>query len=202
SKIKVEQLSDAQVLRMITEADKRGVSDAQLIQDLGQRGMPAGERAKLRNRIATVRQQKLGGTRETDIVQPADNSDRSVDEGEVLYDTVEAEVEQEEASEGRIFGSSLFRNNNIRFEPNLNIPTPKNYVIGTGDELLLDLTGDNVASYKLPVSQEGTINVEYVGQIPVAGLTVEDAIDKIKHQLGGTYPQLRSGSTRLSLTLG
>ncbi|MEC3880150.1 SLBB domain-containing protein [Parapedobacter sp. 10938] len=202
SKIKVEQLSDEQVLRMITEADKRGVSDAQLIQDLGQRGMSTDEQQKLRNRITTVRQQKLEGTRETDIVQPTDNSDRTVNEDEILYDTVEAEVEQEEASEGRIFGSSLFRNGNITFAPNLNIPTPKNYIIGPGDELLIDLTGDNEVSYRLPVSAEGTINVDYVGMIPVAGLSVQDAIAKIKNQMGGTYPQLRSGSTRLSLTLG
>lgn len=202
SKIKVEQLTDEQVLRMITEAEKRGVSDAQLLQELGQRGMSASERQKLQSRIVTVRQQQSGGTQATDVVQPTDNSDRTVNEGEVLYDTVETEVEQEEADEGQIFGSSLFRNNNIRFEPSLNIPTPKNYVIGAGDQLLLDLTGDNVASYQLPVSQEGTINVEYVGLISVAGLTVENATDKIKNQMGGTYPRLRSGNTRLSLTLG
>lgn len=202
SKVRVEQLSDEQVLRIITEAEKRGLNDEQLIQSLGQRGMAAGEQQKLRNRITTVRQQKLGGTRATDIAPPADNSDRSVNESEILYDTLETEVEQEEASDGRIFGSELFRNNDIRFEPNLNIPTPKNYVIGPGDELLLDLTGDNEVSYRLPVSAEGNINVNYVGLIPIAGLTVEDAIAKIKNQMGGTYPQLRSGSTRLSLTLG
>lgn len=202
SKIKVEQLSDEQVLRMITEAEKRGLSDDQLLQSLGQRGMAAGEQQKLRNRITTVRQQKLQGTRATDVVQPTDNSDRTVNEGEILYDTVETEAEQEEASAGRIFGAELFRNNNLTFTPNLNIPTPKNYVIGTGDQLLLDLTGDNVASYQLPVSQEGTINVEYVGLISVAGLTIEAASDKIENQMGSTYPQLSSGRTQLSLTLG
>src|SRR5690606_14405036 len=126
SKVRVEQLSDEQVLRIITEAEKRGLNDEQLIQSLSQRGMAAGEQQKLRNRITTVRQQKLGGTRATDIAPPADNSDRSVNESEILYDTLETEVEQEEASDGRIFGSELFRNNDIRFEPNLNIPTPKN----------------------------------------------------------------------------
>src|SRR3546814_6386546 len=77
SKIKVEQLSDEQVLRMITEADKRGLSDEQLIQSLGQRGMAAGEQQKLRSRLTTVRQQRLGSTRTNDIVTPGD-ADRSV----------------------------------------------------------------------------------------------------------------------------
>src|SRR5690606_11906625 len=86
--------------------------------------------------------------------------------------------------------------------PDLNIPTPRNYIIGTGDQLQLDLTGDNVANYELPVSQEGNINVEYVGIVSVAGLTIEAASDKIKQRMAGTYPQLNSGRTQLSLTLG
>src|SRR5690606_27520562 len=63
-------------------------------------------------------------------------------------------------------------------------------------------TGDNVASYELSVTQEGTVNVEYVGIVSVAGLTIEAASDKIKNQMAATYPQLRSGRTQLSLTLG
>src|SRR3546814_746326 len=180
SKIKVEQLSDEQVLRMITEADKRGLSDEQLIQSLGQRGMAAGEQQQLRSRLTTVRQQRLGSTRTNDIVTPGD-ADRSVTQEIDLVEGMSDQAQQQPADTGlRVFGSELFRNTNIRFEPNLNIPTPKNYVIGTGDQLLLDLTGDNVASYELPVSQEGTINVEYVGMVSVAGLTIEAASDKIK----------------------
>src|SRR5690606_13204560 len=84
----------------------------------------------------------------------------------------------------------------------LNIRTPKNYVIGSGDELLLDLTGDNVASYELSVSQQGTVNVEYVGIVSVAGLTIEAPSDKIKNRMTATYPQLQSGRRQLSVTLG
>ncbi len=202
SKVRVEQLTDEQVLRMITEAEKRGVSDDQLLQELGQRGMAAGEQQKLRNRITTVRQQKLGGARANDIATRPEDTGRTVTGGVDLLDGVEQPQPQPVDTGLVVFGSSLFRNNNITFTPNLNIPTPKNYVIGTGDELLLDLTGDNEVSYRLTVSAEGTINVDYVGIIPVAGLTIEDAASKLKNQMGGTYPQLRSGGTRLSLTLG
>lgn len=202
SKVRVEQLSDEQVMRLITEADKRGLNDDQLIQSLGQQGMSSGEQQKLRSRITTIRKQKLGSTRTTDLVPLSEASGRSIDESTILYDSLEQKAIQDTTSSPRIFGSNLFRNSNIRFEPNLNIPTPKNYVIGSGDELLLVLTGDNEASYRLPVSPEGTINVNYVGLISIAGLTVEEAISKIKQQMQSAYPQLRSGNTRLSLTLG
>src|SRR5690606_24739939 len=201
SKVRVEQLSDEQVLRIITEAEKRGLNDEQLIQSLGQRGMAAGEQQKLRNRITTVRQQKLGGTRANDIVTPDDTGRSVTQEVDVVEGASQEQVQQDDTGLA-IFGSELFRNNDIRFEPNLNIPTPKSYVIVSGDQLLLDLTGDNVASYELAVSQEGTVNIEYVGIVSVAGLTIEAASDKIKGQMAATYPQLRSGRTRLSLTLG
>lgn len=201
SKVRVEQLSDQQVLRLITEAEKRGLSDDQLIQSLGQRGMAAGEQQKLRSRIAQVRQQRLGGTRANDIVTP-EQSDRRVTQPIDSIGWFDQDTVQPADTGLRIFGSELFRNNDIRFEPNLNIPTPKGYVIGAGDQLELDLTGDNVANYMLAVSPEGTVNIEYVGIVSVAGLTIEAASDKIKGQMASTYPQLRSGRTRLSLTLG
>jgi len=202
SKMRVDQLTDEQVLRMITEADKRGMNDDQVIASLAQRGMPAGEQQKLRSRMAAVRQQKLGNTRATDLAPPSEDSGRTVNEDVILYDTLENRIAQSKPDSSRIFGSNLFRNSNIRFEPNLNIPTPKNYIIGSGDELLLVLTGDNEANFRLRVTPEGNINVNYVGLIPVAGLTVEDATSRIKQQMQGTYPQLRSGNTRLSVTLG
>ena len=203
SKIRVEQLSDDQVARLVTEAEKRGLSDDQLLQTLSQRGMPAAEQQKLRDRIATYRKNNNAfvGKRDTNLQTPVEEWGRSVIDTTALSDSTWL-IEQDSTDSIRVFGSQLFRNNDIRFQPNLNIPTPQNYVIGSGDELLLDLTGDNVASYQLPVSPEGTINVEYVGIVPVAGLTIKDASDKIRNQMQGTYPQLRSGGTRLALTLG
>lgn len=202
SKLKVEQLSDNQVLRMITEAEKRGMNDDQLLQQLRQRGLPADEAQQLRSRIAQVRQQYLNGVRASDISRADDDTGRIVVDGIAPLDTVEREPVDIDDDGLQIFGSTLFRNNNITFTPNLNIPTPKNYVIGPGDELLLDLTGDNEVSYRLSVSREGTINVNYVGLVPVSGLTIEDATDKLRNEMGSTYPQLRTGRTRLSLTLG
>lgn len=204
SKIQVEQLSDDQVARIITEAEKRGLSDDQLLQTLGQRGMPAAEQQKLRSRMATLRKNNNAfvGKRDTNLQTPIDAWGRSVVDTTALSDSTWLYAEQDTTDSIRVFGSTLFRNSDIRFQPNLNIPTPKNYVVGSGDELLLDLTGDNEANYRLPVSPDGTINVEYVGIVPVAGLTIEDASAKIRNLMKSTYPQLGSGRTRLSLTLG
>src|SRR5690606_25937267 len=79
---------------------------------------------------------------------------------------------------------------------------PSSYIIGPDDEILLDITGDNEASYKLPVSPDGMIKVEYVGQINVAGLSIAAAKSKIEQRLSGTYPAIRSGRTQVSVTIG
>lgn len=199
--IKVEQLSDAQIVRIITEADKRGMNDDQLLQSLGQRGMSASEQAKMRSRIADVRSNVLNGAKATDLVAPTEETGRRMEESTEPFDLTE-QAQKDTLASKRVFGSDLFRNSNIQFAPNLNLPTPQSYVIGAGDQLILDLTGDNQVSHRLPVSPEGQVNIDYVGMVAVAGLTIQDATDKIRQQLEGTYPQLRSGRTRMSLTLG
>ncbi len=203
SKVRVDQLSDEQLTKMIAEAEKRSLSDEQLVQSLGQRGLPAAEQQKLRSRISALRQKGTSaGKRAANLSVPADQQGRQVVDTTTAFLDSLMQVNVDSADTSRIFGAKLFRNTNIRFQPNLNIPTPKNYVIGTGDELLLDITGDNEASYRLTVSPEGTINIDYVGIVSVAGLTIEDASSKLKQLMQSTYSRLRSGETRLSLTLG
>ncbi|NQX55260.1 SLBB domain-containing protein [Pedobacter panaciterrae] len=102
----------------------------------------------------------------------------------------------------KIFGEDLFKNENLTFEPNLRMATPKSYVVGPDDELLIDLSGDNEANYKLKVSPDGTIRLQYVGLISVGGLTIEQATSKIRSSMASTYPSLRSGRTSVSVTLG
>lgn len=137
------------------------------------------------------------------------NSNKKTDLNTSLKDkkALEEEKRQEmkELFEGlkpKIFGEDLFKNENLTFEPNLRMATPKSYVIGPDDELLIDLSGDNEVNYKLKVSPDGTIRLQYVGLISVGGLTIEQAISKIRSSMGSTYPSLRSGRTSVAITLG
>jgi protein involved in polysaccharide export with SLBB domain len=102
----------------------------------------------------------------------------------------------------KVFGSDLFKNTNVTFEPNLRMATPKSYVIGPDDELLVDLTGDNEANYRLPVSPDGTIRLQYVGIVSVGGLSIEQATSKLRSSMAKTYPALRSGRSSIAVNLG
>lgn len=199
SNIKVDELSDAQILQMIKKAESIGYSEAQLEQMAAAQGMKPEEAQKLKLRVEKVRKQGSAATQvDTKVVSTGRESSETTDGGAVDN---EKKIKDEEIGP-KIFGSELFRNGNITFEPNLRIATPKGYIIGPDDKLLIDLTGDNEASYNLAVSPEGTISLQYVGRIAVGGLSIDQATSKIRAAMAGTYPSLRSGRTNLAINLG
>jgi len=198
SNVKVDELSDAQILQMIKKAESAGYNDAQLEQMAAAQGMKSDEIQKLRLRVDKVRKQGSAVKVEDKPTNTGREMSETTDGGKVDN---EKKVSDEEIGP-KIFGSELFRNGNITFEPNLRIATPKGYVIGPDDKLLIDLTGDNEASYNLQVSPDGIINLQYVGRIAVGGLTIEQATSKIRSAMAKTYPSLGSGRTSLAINLG
>lgn len=198
--VKVDELSDAQILQMIKKAESIGYSEAQLEQMAAAQGMKADEIQKLRIRVEKVKKQGTASAVQTDAkaVSTGREMSETTDGGEISNEKKETDDE----IAPKIFGAELFRNGTITFEPNLRIATPKSYVIGPDDRLLIDLNGDNEASYDLPVSPDGIISLQYVGRISVAGLTIEQATSKIRSALSTTYPSLRSGRTSVAVNLG
>lgn len=71
----------------------------------------------------------------------------------------------EDEQKMRVFGSNIFDKGIVMFEPNLNLPTPANYIIGTNDELLIDVSGLYDVSYKLKVSPDGNVRIPNVGLV-------------------------------------
>jgi protein involved in polysaccharide export with SLBB domain len=194
--VKEEQLSDAQVKKLMNKAASVGFNDSQIEQMAVAQGMSPDEAAKLMKRVKELRSREAKDT----IAGPQENLNRKDARTFVPYDN--EQLKDSERTAVKIFGADLFRNSRISFEPNLNMPTPKGYIIGPGDELLIDLTGENIASYKLKVNPEGIINLEYVGKVSVSGLSIEEATSKIRNKMEGTYPGLKSNRTQLSVNLG
>ena len=59
-----------------------------------------------------------------------------------------------------VFGASLFTNAALSFEPNLRMATPRNYIIGPDDELIIDVYGNAQQTYRPRVTPEGTISLK------------------------------------------
>lgn len=199
STIKVDELSDAQIRQYMQQVQSAGLSDAQLEQVAVSRGMPAAEVQKLRARV-----DKLKGAA-SNASTTVSNTPREVNflDKEALAPSGSDDGDSAKTpKQVKIFGADLFSGKQLTFEPNLRMATPRNYVIGPDDELLIDIYGNSEASYKLRVSPEGTINVQYVGVIPVGDMTVEQATQRIRTRLSSIYSGLKSGGTNVNIAVG
>ena len=79
----------------------------------------------------------------------------------------------------KIFGFNIFSNKVGTFEPNLKIATPKSYILGPDDELIIDINGYSEDHYNLTVNADGYIKINRIGNVYVAGLTIEEAKQRI-----------------------
>ncbi len=105
----------------------------------------------------------------------------------------------------QVFGREIFSNKNLSFEPNMNMPTPRNYPLSAGDEVLIDVWGDSELNLKLTLSPEGTIIIPNVGPVALSELTIEEAENRIKQELGKIMWNLVDGkepNTFVSVGLG
>jgi protein involved in polysaccharide export with SLBB domain len=197
--VKVDQLSDAQILKIMKDGESIGyTSQAQLEQMALAKGMKPEEIQKFKLRVEKLKGQGTATQAENKTINTGREYSETTGGGSV---TNQKEEKNNEVTTG-IFGSELFKNGNITFEPNLRIATPKSYVIGPDDKLIIDLNGDNEASYNLGVNPEGVISLPYVGRIYVSGLTIEQATSKIKNLMAKTYTALNTGKTSLAVNLG
>ena len=106
--------------------------------------------------------------------------------------------EKEEGKEGhKIFGHDIFNNEYLTFEPNMNIATPDNYVLGPGDAVFVDIYGASQRSVEETISPDGFIVINGFGPIQIAGLTVAQANSRIRSQLGARY-----SSSKIRLSVG
>ncbi len=103
----------------------------------------------------------------------------------------------ENTDEITVFGRDIFNNELLTFEPSMNIPTPTEYVLGAGDEIIIDVWGTSQFNVKEAVSPDGKVFVDGVGLLHLSGLTVKRAEDYIKEKLGEVY-----GGSQISLSLG
>ena len=97
----------------------------------------------------------------------------------------------------KVFGRDIFNQRALSFEPNMNIATPQTYVLGPGDQVVIDVYGASQNTHQLTISPEGTVTVPGYGPIYVSGMTVAAANGKIRSTLGSRY-----ASSKVKLSVG
>ncbi len=111
---------------------------------------------------------------------------------------------KEELSEEQVFGRNIFNSNNLTFEPSNNLPTPANYRLGAGDEIIIDIWGANQVTIQETISPDGNISIDRLGLIYLSGMTVNQATSYLKKELNKIYAGLddEDPSSLIKVSLG
>ncbi len=216
-------MSDQQVLQFFQSETKAGTSQSQIVTKLMQRGVKIEQIRRLRQEYekqvkskgatgtadvalssvdSRIRSNKDKQSQQTVVGQKGSGQDELMGEADIQYAEIQQNInDRSDVKTGpdslKVFGRDIFNNRLLSFEPNMNIATPQNYVLGPGDEVIVDIYGGSQKSERLSVSPDGAITVPGYGPIQVAGLSVAAAQQKIRSTLGSRY-----ASSSLKLTIG
>ena len=218
------QMSDQQVTKFIQQEMKAGTSQSQIVTKLMQKGVKIEQIRRLRNQYdkelkargaagaadaavtaVDARMRSNGtGQKAQDVVVGKEGSTQAQleQEADIQYAEIQQNINQRaDVKMGpdslKVFGRDIFNNKLLSFEPNMNIATPQNYVLGPGDVVIIDIYGASQKSENLTVSPDGDITVPGYGPIKVSGLSVASAQSKIRSTLGSRY-----SSSSLKISVG
>ena len=205
------QMTDEQVVDYVKSAAESGKSESTISKELLAKGvtMEQAERIKakyeeqLNGNASSVTGMAVTGNlskRDTRANSYADNPEESSDSA---YDGMVGSLTDDDPKNIPIFGHDVFgRNSTVSFEPNENVATPDSYVLGPGDEIVIEIWGISEARIASVISPEGRINISQVGPVQLSGLTIKEAAKKIKGKLAGKYAGVGGPDGNISVTLG
>lgn len=198
ARINVDDLSDQEVDQIAKAIKKEGLSMQDVEALAKAKGASTTQIAKLKSRLIQRR------------LDVPNNGDISSNTATVDVPFMEEFSRRQEPFEpsvkpaSMVYGTSIFNNEYLTFQPSSSIPTPENYLLGTGDEIIIDIWGASKQTYQNFISRQGTITIGNLGPIYLNGLSVRSATAKVKKRLSEIYRGLSGDSpnTYFQLTMG
>lgn len=189
------------LLLVLAFAFSHGVATAQSSTDIALAKQLAKQQGYSDAQIeAMMGQYNKGGNSQETTVQSVD---RNAAAREQMQMAKSAAPTQSSGAE-TIYGHNLFKNKSLNFVPSYNIPTPANYKLSAGDEVVIDIWGDAISNITATISPDGSINVPNLGPVYLAGQTVEKAEKSLKAYLSKIYSGIAQDepTTFVKLALG
>lgn len=204
------QMSDNQVINYVKTAMASGKGEKQIARELMSRGVTVEQI----ERIKAMAEKSQGAETVAADAPVTSASPRRISTSDDdltagAMDGIGAEIsdptESAHRGNGRtIYGHNIFNSRSLTFEPNENMPTPQNYILGPGDEVVIDIWGANEASIRQTISPEGRIIVAQIGPLYLSGLTIKQANDHVRKAFAQKYAGVMGDEplSEVSLTLG
>ena len=174
--VDVNSMSDDQIESYWSQIKKGGYTMAQ-VAILGKaQGISATKIADFKRRVNSL------GAINT-VENKAIEANSKVAVANESFGLKDGQVVKKNTASVSLFGYDFFSNSKVSFTPSVNIAVPKNYQIGPGDEIMIDLWGASEITYKATVNNSGSIKINGIGFVFINGFTLENASKKIISKL-------------------
>lgn len=194
------QVADDELVKYVEKAMSSGRSQSEIAKELASKGVSP-------EQFASLKAQLEGGDLRTAASRtvPAADRTRNMDMRllELEFNAAVDSLAGLDKGRFKVFGQSIFSNKNLTFAPNLNVPTPADYKLGPGDEVIIDIWGSNEATIRQTISPDGFISIPNVGLVSLNGMTVKEADSYLRKKMSRSYPVDGEGAdSDIKLTLG
>ena len=192
------QISDSQVIEQLKQYRDAGMSQEQIIKEMSKKGVTPAQAQRLRD-------QYLNQEGDAAAAVPSDNTlQDDVLRGEAGFTENPEAAEDAGSPTERVYGQSFFTSQNLTFAPNMNMPTPANYVLGAGDEILIDIWGNSELNVRYTIAPDGHVTIPGLGRIQLSGMNVKQAETRIRNEFAVIYSDLDDPypGTFLAISIG
>lgn len=212
-------MTDSQVIQYVQEGTKQGKSQQQLMMELSAKGVSRDQVLRLKKMYESG--QIGAGTGGTEATNPNSRLRKeylrkdNMQQGKGNYvmgtvmmnDSTAMTMPLDQYGrpirpvnpEDQVFGRNIFTNENLTFEPDVNVATPQDYRLGPGDEIIIDIWGASENSIRQEISPDGTITIPGLGMISLNGMNIADAKEYLRSELSRIYAD---EGNQIQVTLG
>ncbi|MDR1896640.1 MAG: SLBB domain-containing protein [Prevotellaceae bacterium] len=199
----IAQMTDDQVLNYVKSEHAKGTSQEQIANSLVKRGVSRTQLERIKNQQETSDVSDVASSEKSSAAirrERRTDPDSELEGGD--FDIISSEIVPQNA----VFGRNIFNARNLTFNPSTNIPTPADYRLGPGDEVIIDVWGASQTSIRQTISPEGSIMVDRLGPIYLNGMTIKDANNYVQKKFSEVYAGIDSEgvsqTSQIKLTLG
>lgn len=215
-------MTDQQVVDFIKQQAAMGKSEQEIGKALLARGVTPAQAQRIKAQYADEKENLTSGSKTTRTTQqtstpqsrvryeetPQTQNNENEENVVELYYIDENGAYQpydqnaEGYSQNSIYGHQIFNARGISFEPSENLATPQNYVLGPGDEVIIDIWGSNEDHIRETISPDGSIMVSQLGPLYLNGMNINQANKYIKNTFAKKYAGMTDEESDIQVTLG
>lgn len=199
-------ITDDEVISYIKQQSALGKTQQQIGKELVAKGVTPEQAQRIKSIYENAQSNEKIITNQSVVTQNLERLHNPSDNFNIgFFDDMTRTIDEGDngmVSARQIYGHSTFNSRGLTFEPSDNLATPQNYILGPGDEVIIDIWGSNEDHIRQVISPEGNIMIEQLGPVYLNGLTINKANNYIRGALSKKYSGMTDDETDVQVTLG